>query len=1029
MPFGDMADVFEPEEPEFIPRVVEEPEPEDMPETEEVDLDVDESSRILQNGTTIDTYVVDLHNAPLMTIEEELLEIGQRLQDQYGSNPNFPIHFKINYRYQGLNRTESTKYVVNRSDNFDNLVTLINDLLSKYDDVEMVSIVFEVLNIDANVIQGQGSKYHKSCVNFPESGCAERVDEDHIVYNPLSKDNCLFHSVVCCIAPELIGRSRVLKTDGKKRDPIALRAAKLKQSSKCINKISISEDVKRLSDYLKTNIVVMDKTLKTLESFYNENYKKTIRLINSNNHFYSYIDFSEEVKLGQTKKKSDNITKGQTESERNTNFYAADIETFNDSDNNAIPYAIGIANYDSKGKLVYKQWVGHENCINDFFEYIFKDKKNKYIYFHNGGKFDVNVMMPYISKSKYTIDNRSKIYLNGRFAKIVVCFEKTKITFLDSICLLSKSLEECTGKKGFDVEHKKLVGSIDHNQITIDNYKYVMENGQFNSSNACQIIKTGDNYLFNDVVGLLEVLDKFGESIFEEYGINITSVISSSSISKRIFKTKYLSDDYPIKMLELDVENFIKKTYHGGRTEGFFKGLVTSMNKDELFNLCIKDYKKIFNNDLTRDKFEEIVKEVRIIEGIVYYYDFTSLYPSAAGMGDCDLPYGSPHTISVKNCRPFKEGKLIEGTECLKFLKEKAVFMECLVKTIDFKKKPIHCITTEKTKKLIFPRFNDWTRVYHNKQVATQANETCKAQIYKIIANSGYGYWALKTDARTDVDVIESTDLKQFLYRILDGADDIYEMGDKICINYKKCLTDVERNIAIGSYITSLSRLKIWSLINDIDKKGDIVLYMDTDSVFTTCKIEDHSDLMEKYMWDGCGDELGSLKNEIKDAIKKDSKKNGLKDDEIKEVMSKCDGRIQLFVAGGLKSYSYLSTYDRLGVTGEITDSKLKGYKQQGSDFTPKESNIRKLKLWDYLVILSGGSLEQEVSQFTSQKSSNKQAWQKITKVKKNFRFDYKKGKINGKDKECWGFIDPYCLPRDNDKLLNIDIDSDNEKN
>ena len=42
----------------------------------------------------------------------------------------------------------------------------------------------------------------------------------------------------------------------------------------------------------------------------------------------------------------------------------------------------------------------------------------------------------------------------------------------------------------------------------------------------------------------------------------------------------------------------------------------------------------------------------------------------------------------------------------------------------------------------------------------------------------------------------------------------------------------------------------------------------DTDSVITDAKLNDYPDLMEEFMWDGCGDALGSLKNEADDQIK-----------------------------------------------------------------------------------------------------------------------------------------------------------------
>lgn len=46
-------------------------------------------------------------------------------------------------------------------------------------------------------------------------------------------------------------------------------------------------------------------------------------------------------------------------------------------------------------------------------------------------------------------------------------------------------------------------------------------------------------------------------------------------------------------------------------------------------------------------------------------------------------------------------------------------------------------------------------------------------------------------------------------------------------------------------------------------------MYTDTDSIITDCNIRQHDDLMKRFMWDGCGNELGALKNECHDKIVK----------------------------------------------------------------------------------------------------------------------------------------------------------------
>ena len=75
-------------------------------------------------------------------------------------------------------------------------------------------------------------------------------------------------------------------------------------------------------------------------------------------------------------------------------------------------------------------------------------------------------------------------------------------------------------------------------------------------------------------------------------------------------------------------------------------------------------------------------------------------------------------------------------------------------------------------------------------------------------------------------------------------------------------------NVGVASAISSYSRCRLWSLIDGIESKGKRVFMCDTDSVVTDAKLNDYPDLMEEFMWDGCGDALGSLKNEADDHLK-----------------------------------------------------------------------------------------------------------------------------------------------------------------
>jgi hypothetical protein len=75
-------------------------------------------------------------------------------------------------------------------------------------------------------------------------------------------------------------------------------------------------------------------------------------------------------------------------------------------------------------------------------------------------------------------------------------------------------------------------------------------------------------------------------------------------------------------------------------------------------------------------------------------------------------------------------------------------------------------------------------------------------------------------------------------------------------------------SVGVASTIPSYSRCRLWSLVDRIEFKGKRVFMCDTDSVITNAKLNDYPDLMKEFMWDGCGDALGSLKNEDDDHLK-----------------------------------------------------------------------------------------------------------------------------------------------------------------
>ena len=75
------------------------------------------------------------------------------------------------------------------------------------------------------------------------------------------------------------------------------------------------------------------------------------------------------------------------------------------------------------------------------------------------------------------------------------------------------------------------------------------------------------------------------------------------------------------------------------------------------------------------------------------------------------------------------------------------------------------------------------------------------------------------------------------------------------------------------SAVTAWARMRLFRLIRAIHKHGGKVAYVDTDSVKCNIDVLNTPALRKEFMWDGTGDELGSLKNECNEEMEKAVKK------------------------------------------------------------------------------------------------------------------------------------------------------------
>ena len=132
-------------------------------------------------------------------------------------------------------------------------------------------------------------------------------------------------------------------------------------------------------------------------------------------------------------------------------------------------------------------------------------------------------------------------------------------------------------------------------------------------------------------------------------------------------------------------------------------------------------------------------------------------------------------------------------------------------------------------------------------------------------------------------------------------------------------------------------------------------------------------------MWDGCGDDLGSLKNEADDFIKDKDKIKKLKEEENNMIcFDEC-------ILGGCKFY----TLRKNGI--DKTICKCKGY---------KDSKGQELTFEKFEDLAKGDKpLKQEQVQFLCPKMNHVSMTERFSlktpKVEKKFKFGYNKGVVH----------------------------------
>ena len=456
-----------------------------------------------------------------------------------------------------------------------------------------------------------------------------------------------------------------------------------------------------------------------------------------------------------------------------------------------------------------------EPILNNYFLQGFSVE----VYIHNM-EFDLRKIPQVFDKSRI-VWNKSLI-INGKVAKI----QNKNYCFHDSFKILPMSLSKLS--KGFNVEH----GKLDLWEEVQKRYPGQYEN-LVDFLDRCHV---DDDlyleYLGYDVMSLYEVL----QVLIEISGLTLHDFVkrvSTSSLSRYIFKNGYKGkefkntlssrSDYDYLCLykwqyNLEVEEFLRETYAGGRTEVFkprleVQGFHYDVNSLYPFVMSEGEYpigKPQYTEtpEIAKHHYEQW-KENRNGLGFInakVFIPFQPIPPLPVQMGKLTFPCGT-----VYGSWTYEELEYAEK--------------ECDVQILEF----YACCHFDYT----YPVFRNFVAVFSEmkEQASRDGNEPLRT-FAKLIQNVGYGYTGMRRDDKTSLAPYEDfikynpTEIKY-----ADAELGFIEVPTEINSEYIQ--------VQVASYVTSRARLVLLKGARSIIERGGNVYYCDTDSLVTDIPLPD----------------------------------------------------------------------------------------------------------------------------------------------------------------------------------------------
>lgn len=456
--------------------------------------------------------------------------------------------------------------------------------------------------------------------------------------------------------------------------------------------------------------------------------------------------------------------------------------------------------------------------------YTFKDIEPKilelaknntlHIYIHNA-EFDLR-KIPELFRKENIIWKKS-LMINNKLTTL----QCKDYTIHDSYKLLPMSLSKLS--KGFEVSHGKL-----------DLWEEVQKRYPGEYSDLVDFLDRCDTedslyleYLGYDVISLYEIIMKLQQLT----GIALKDFVkrvSTASLSRYIFKKGYKGTPFISKgetvtdyeMLckknwnnDIEIENFIRLSYCGGRCE-VFKPIMQEVygrhyDVNSLYpSVMLGTAYPIGNYDFYTNKKE--VKQV---------FDEWLQNHSGLGFLNCTV-YIPPQNIPPL---PVKMGKLtfptgyVYGTWTYEELEYSIKY--CGVEIIEY-----HALCHFRNTFKVFDNFVE--TFYKMKEKATEDKNEALRTLAKLLLNVGYGYTGMNRDKETLDDIANIDKYDKVLF--VDEEQGYIQVPADITSEYIQ--------VQVASYVTSRARLVLLKALKKVEELGGNCYYCDTDSI--VCDVE-----------------------------------------------------------------------------------------------------------------------------------------------------------------------------------------------